>query len=328
MPSLPVPIFGAVVLLFLFARLWVARGRLSLLGGLLLICAVQSAIIALAQHYSVPGLRLVQPVTATLIPPFAWIAFQTTAVRSLEKADALHLLIPASAIAALLTGPQFLDILIPTAFFAYGLAILVKSLKGSDTQPRAYLGNGEMPSRIWLAIGAVLMASAFSDVLIVSAIGVGLKEWKPWIVSLFSTGNLIVIGLFSLSGYLETDESGQDDTPQRVEQADTATWEAVQNYMAEKRPYLDPDLTLAKLSRRLGIPAKTISKAINQATGENVSRFVNTARIEAAQAKLLEGENVTAAMLASGFNTKSNFNREFLRVTGTSPSKWLALRNR
>ena len=28
-------------------------------------------------------------------------------------------------------------------------------------------------------------------------------------------------------------------------------------------------------------------------------------------------------MLASGFNTKSNFNREFLRVTGKNPSDWL-----
>ena len=32
---------------------------------------------------------------------------------------------------------------------------------------------------------------------------------------------------------------------------------------------------------------------------------------------------MTEAMLASGFNTKSNFNREFLRVKGESPSKWL-----
>jgi AraC-like DNA-binding protein len=29
-------------------------------------------------------------------------------------------------------------------------------------------------------------------------------------------------------------------------------------------------------------------------------------------------------MLESGFNTKSNFNREFLRVVGKSPSEWLA----
>jgi AraC-like DNA-binding protein len=28
-------------------------------------------------------------------------------------------------------------------------------------------------------------------------------------------------------------------------------------------------------------------------------------------------------MLGSGFNTKSNFNREFLRVTTLSPSDWM-----
>jgi AraC-like DNA-binding protein len=28
-------------------------------------------------------------------------------------------------------------------------------------------------------------------------------------------------------------------------------------------------------------------------------------------------------MLSAGFNTKSNFNREFLRVAGVPPSEWL-----
>lgn len=31
---------------------------------------------------------------------------------------------------------------------------------------------------------------------------------------------------------------------------------------------------------------------------------------------------VTTAMLESGFQTKSNFNREFRRVTGQSPANW------
>jgi AraC-like DNA-binding protein len=33
---------------------------------------------------------------------------------------------------------------------------------------------------------------------------------------------------------------------------------------------------------------------------------------------------VTTIMLDAGFQTKSNFNREFRRVTGTSPSLWRA----
>jgi AraC-like DNA-binding protein len=93
--------------------------------------------------------------------------------------------------------------------------------------------------------------------------------------------------------------------------------------MARERPYLDPNLTLAHLARKLRVPAKALSATINRATGENVSRFVNAERIRHAQSLLLRGEAVTEAMLASGFNTKSNFNREFLRVTGKNPSDWL-----
>ena len=93
--------------------------------------------------------------------------------------------------------------------------------------------------------------------------------------------------------------------------------------MNEQKIYLDTDLTLDKISRRLIIPVKQISIAINRSTGGNVSRHINKFRIDVASKALVDGENVTSAMLTSGFNTKSNFNREFLRVTGLSPSVWL-----
>lgn len=67
---------------------------------------------------------------------------------------------------------------------------------------------------------------------------------------------------------------------------------------------------------------RDVSRAINLSTGENVSRYINRLRIEHAQALLSQGQLVTEAMYQSGFNTKSNFNREFLRVTGQSPSAW------
>jgi AraC-like DNA-binding protein len=76
----------------------------------------------------------------------------------------------------------------------------------------------------------------------------------------------------------------------------------------------------------LGVPVKQLSEAINKVTGKNVSRYINAARINEAKAVLSSGENVTSAMLSSGFNTKSNFNREFLRVAGVSPSEWLRAR--
>lgn len=69
---------------------------------------------------------------------------------------------------------------------------------------------------------------------------------------------------------------------------------------------------------------KQLSGAINRSTGENVSRFINNHRIAAACQALAQGDSVTQTLFASGFNTKSNFNREFLRVHGGPPKEWLA----
>ncbi len=80
--------------------------------------------------------------------------------------------------------------------------------------------------------------------------------------------------------------------------------------------------TLRAGARRLGVPAKALSAAVNRVKGENISRVVNGWRVAHAGALLREGASVTEAMLASGFATKSNFNREFLRVTGRAPSDW------
>lgn len=324
MPTLPIPVFGALVLGFLCLRLVLTQGRITSLASLLAACGMQALIIALAQHYMVPGMRLVQPITATIIPALAWMAFQTTSVRSARPSDIVHVLGPIAALAALVTAPMFLDVLIPGLFVVYGLAILLQSLQGPDAQPRAYLQSGNLPARIWLVIGAVLMASAFSDVLIVVAQIAGAAHLQPWFISIYSVGNLILIGAFGLSGQGHAEPEPEETTASVPEAPDSALWERVQTYMSNERPFLDPDLTLARLARKTGIPAKTLSTTINRATGGNVSRYVNDARIETSKAMLLTGETVTNAMLGSGFNTKSNFNREFLRLTGKSPSAWLA----
>ena len=101
------------------------------------------------------------------------------------------------------------------------------------------------------------------------------------------------------------------------------TLSAVEMLMATKRAYRDVDLNLDRLARKLGIPARHISMAINRATGKNVSQYVNEHRIAEACALLVETDKaVTEIMFEAGFQTKSNFNREFRRVTEMSPLEW------
>jgi AraC-like DNA-binding protein len=220
-------------------------------------------------------------------------------------------------------APAFLDVLLPAAFVCYGIAILMQAVRGADAQPQALLADDNLPARIWLVIGAALVASALSDLVIVLAQATGRADARGWIITVFSVGNLLLIGLFALSPYLRTEQPEAEEPDEETPEPDTELWERLQAFMARERPYLDPNLTLAQLARKLRVPAKALSATINRATGENVSRFVNAERIRHAQSLLLRGETVTEAMLASGFNTKSNFNREFLRVAGASPSDWL-----
>lgn len=323
MPTLPIPVFVAVLLAFACLRLWADQRRLTALGVLLALCAVQSMIIALAQHYMIPGLRWLQPIGAALIPPMAWLAYVITAVRPATRTDLLHGLLPVGALAAILVAPEFLDVLLPGAFVCYGLAILVQAVGGADAQPRTNLAHGNIPSRIWLMIGAALVASALSDLLIVLAEMTGRSDARGWIITVFSVGNLLLIGLFALSPYLRSESFEKPEPAVENAEPDAELWDRVVTLMAREMPFLDPNLTLSQMARKLRVPAKTLSTTINRATGENVSRFVNAARIGHAQKMLMQGETVTEAMLGSGFNTKSNFNREFLRVAGANPSDWL-----
>ncbi|MDK3020784.1 helix-turn-helix domain-containing protein [Pseudodonghicola flavimaris] len=132
------------------------------------------------------------------------------------------------------------------------------------------------------------------------------------------------------TGPEETADSAPPEVTQTAEIApvlraeDAAILTRLDSLLTRETPHLDPNLTLMRLARRLRLPEKRLSAAVNAATGENVSHYVNAWRIHAACAGLGRGLSVTEAMLESGFNTKSNFNREFCRAMGTIPSAWLS----
>jgi len=104
---------------------------------------------------------------------------------------------------------------------------------------------------------------------------------------------------------------------------DADTIRRVDETMQEKKLYRDANLNLNRLARRAGIPARQISAAINRTTGKNVSQYVNEHRVAEACRLLNEtDQSVTEIMLTVGFQTKSNFNREFRRVTDMAPLAW------
>ncbi len=89
---------------------------------------------------------------------------------------------------------------------------------------------------------------------------------------------------------------------------------------------LEFGITLAQAARKLQVPARQLSQAINLCYGASFSVLLNDKRIEKAKQLLLQSPPlaVTEVMYQAGFATKSNFHKEFARVTGTTPSAYRA----
>ncbi|ATA88575.1 AraC family transcriptional regulator [Capnocytophaga stomatis] len=97
--------------------------------------------------------------------------------------------------------------------------------------------------------------------------------------------------------------------------------------MKEKKPYLEPKLTLSQLAEQLAISSNNLSQVINQCEGKNFYDFVNSYRVDEfikrATNDKNRGLNLLGIALDSGFNSKSSFNQVFKKHTGDTPSNYL-----
>jgi AraC-like DNA-binding protein len=96
--------------------------------------------------------------------------------------------------------------------------------------------------------------------------------------------------------------------------------------MKDRKPYLDNDITLAKLAAMQEIPAHILSQVINENLNLNFFEFINSYRIEEVKSRLASPEmsNFTIASIAydCGFNSISTFNTAFKKSQNQSPSKY------
>ncbi len=96
--------------------------------------------------------------------------------------------------------------------------------------------------------------------------------------------------------------------------------------MAEERLFLDPDLTLNKLSLRLRIHYNHLSRIINERFGLSYNDFINKYRIEEARKKLTASGEKESTILdiaySTGFYSKSVFNAAFKKFTGMTPTEY------
>lgn len=87
--------------------------------------------------------------------------------------------------------------------------------------------------------------------------------------------------------------------------------------------HLDSTASIQSFASRMNIPPRLLSQAVNQYYGKGFRRVINDLRIDVAKEKLRStNETVLSIMFSVGFETKSNFNKEFYNTVGVSPSEY------
>ena len=87
--------------------------------------------------------------------------------------------------------------------------------------------------------------------------------------------------------------------------------------------FVDPDLNLNKLSEKLGIPPRELSRIINTEGETNFNDFLNEFRIDHFK-NLLDDDQLSIEGMAfeSGFKSKTSFYRAFKKSTGKTPLQY------
>ena len=105
----------------------------------------------------------------------------------------------------------------------------------------------------------------------------------------------------------------------------SALFERVTKCMEEKKPYLNPEFSMADLQRMIFCNRVYVSRAINTTTGRNFRQFVNCYRVNYAEELMKKDPHLLVKEIAemSGFSTVASFNLAFKLFRGDTPGNYM-----
>lgn len=335
MLSIPLPFVTALLLSILLARLRqagpIGRSALLFVGA----CTALAIFVGLRWTFDIQGIRFVLPIVASLLPASAWLSFEQLVDDRKHRRKWAH--VAPIAVVAILSATWTswhppIDLVLAISFFAYGFALLRLGISGVDGFGAARLADADRTRNAAIVAGVVLVLTGLVDLLLAGDFDFYRGTHSALIVAVANMLSLPLIAyavaVVGEGGAIEATDDSADEalrsasqpTSQASGNDDARIVETVDRLLREQRLFRDPDLTLNRLSRRARIPSRQISAAVNRVFGKNVSQVVNDYRIEEAKDLLQHTDApITKVMYDVGFQTKSNFNREFLRVTGITP---------
>ena len=325
----PLPLFATLCLVVvlihsIFTRDMAARTN-QLFAGLVGLYALQSLLLCLRWGYGVDGVAFWVGILAPILPVVAYLSY----LALMDRLTAL-MLWPLAIIGlswtVLIFAPNLADPIILMTYLSFGIIILWNAAGKKREFALVRVGQTNQALRAMIITGIALICSAFMDLYVIidflrtGGENIGLS------VTLIQSGFLLCIGLAAITGHAAATANAKPEialSTKNMAEEDGAIIARLIHLFETENLHTDMDLNLRRLSRRLSLPDRSVSQAINRTQNMSVSQFVNRFRIQEA-CKLLEDtdQSILNISLAAGFMTKSNFNREFARVTGQTPSQW------
>ncbi|MCG9577839.1 AraC family transcriptional regulator [Vibrio tubiashii] len=339
MLAIPVPFVVSMLLGLLAMTLYMRFGTQTKAACFFLgLCATTTAMVGLRWTFDISLFSFLQPVLASVIPVVAWFTFSTSR-RTNRWSFAKHFVVPTYILISSATQQWFslpIDESLTLIYVGYGLALI--RISGKDSlMLNVSLGNWEGVKKAESIAGWMLLFSALVDTLMSLDFAYNDGEMSLYILTvahlvLLPTLSIavVIVGINTPVSEADKSKAQSDDLGSDTASSVTLSKERaneITSMLDEKIRrellYLDPELTLAKLSRKIVVPAKHISIAVNQVHNQNISKLINSYRIAHAQQALRGSQDsITQIFMNSGFQTKSNFNREFSRITGMTPSQY------
>lgn len=161
---------------------------------------------------------------------------------------------------------------------------------------------------------------------------------------------LVVVAFYiGLAGYSQTqpaqinfnfDDSSTDEVSNQIDSKNATEdsnpkfdllAEKLSEVMEKEQLFLNQELNLQYLSKRLKTNSVELSAAINQTFKKNFNDYVNTLRIEQFIRLSQDEKRAHFTLLSNaydaGFSSKSTFNRAFKKIKGKAPREYLANEN-
>lgn len=98
------------------------------------------------------------------------------------------------------------------------------------------------------------------------------------------------------------------------------------DFMKTDKPYLKPELNIARLADELKVTSEYLSGILNGRLNNNFFDFINHYRIEEFKIRCKDSVNNNLTLMGiaydCGFNAKATFNRVFKKTTGLTPGEY------